>query len=130
RSRAAGAARRSSRRGAKPPWAARPGPLRATLPRCNRARFAIGFRGSGGAMKKLAACVGFVVAIGVGQLRAQAPAPPAQAPRATPSPSSTYQGGMPPADISAAAVKPFIDGLPKNAITDPPIRAVDVGGYR
>jgi len=45
-------------------------------------------------------------------------------------PSTTYQGGMPATDVSAAAVKAFIDGLPKDAITDAPIRAVDVGGYR
>lgn len=43
---------------------------------------------------------------------------------------TTYQGGLPATDVSAAAVKAFIDALPKNAITDSPIRAVDVGGYR
>lgn len=59
---------------------------------------------------------------------AQAPAAPQPAGTA-PAPS-TYQGGLPATDISAAAVKAFIDRLPTNAITDSPIRVVDVGGYR
>jgi len=37
----------------------------------------------------------------------------------------------PPAvDISAAAVKAFIDALPKDRISDSPIRIADVGGYK
>jgi hypothetical protein len=46
-----------------------------------------------------------------------APKPPAAAP-------------LPATDVSGAEIKAFIDNLPKNAISDLPIRTVDVGGYR
>ena len=42
-------------------------------------------------------------------------------------------GGTPPlpaTDVKGAEIKAFIDKLPKNAISDLPIRTVDVGGYR
>ena len=61
--------------------------------------------------------------------QSQAQTSPGRTPSA-PATGTTYQGGMPATDVSAAAVKAFIDGLPKDAITDSPIRAVDVGGYR
>ena len=48
---------------------------------------------------------------------AQAPAPAAQTP-------------LPAVDVKAADIKAFIDNLPKNAISDLPIRVADVGGYR
>jgi len=48
---------------------------------------------------------------------AQAPAPAAQTP-------------LPAVDVKAAEIKAFIDNLPKNAISDLPIRVADVGGYR
>ena len=73
----------------------------------------------------VAACAGLIGAVVLGgDVRAQAPA------QTTGQPGTTYQGGLPATDVSAAAVKAFIDALPKNAITDSPIRAVDVGGYR
>jgi mannose-6-phosphate isomerase-like protein (cupin superfamily) len=71
----------------------------------------------------------FALAFGT-RAGAQAPSAPAVAPAASTQGATTYQGGLPATDISASAVKAFIDALPKNAITDSPIRAVDVGGYR
>jgi mannose-6-phosphate isomerase-like protein (cupin superfamily) len=78
---------------------------------------------------RVAACAWAIGAIALGgHVGAQAPAAPPRA--AAGQPATTYQGGMPATDVSAAAVKAFIDALPKDAITDSPIRAVDVGGYR
>ena len=37
---------------------------------------------------------------------------------------------LPATDVTAAAMDAFISAMPKNAITDSPIRVVDVGGYR
>lgn len=37
---------------------------------------------------------------------------------------------LPATDVKGAEIKAFIDKLPKNAISDLPIRTVDVGGYR
>ena len=37
---------------------------------------------------------------------------------------------LPATDITNAQVQAFLKGLPRDAITDAPIRAVDVGGYR
>ena len=37
---------------------------------------------------------------------------------------------LPATDITHAQVQAFLKGLPRDAITDAPIRAVDVGGYR
>lgn len=54
-------------------------------------------------------------------IAAQAPAP-ASAPAGKP--------GLPATDVTGAEIKTFIDKLPKNAISDLPIRVVDVGGYR
>ena len=68
-----------------------------------------------------------VVAVGA---TAFAQAPAARQPAAAQQPATSYQGGLPATDVSAAQVNAFIDALPKNAITDAPIRAVDVGGYR
>jgi hypothetical protein len=40
------------------------------------------------------------------------------------------QTPLPATDVTAAQMKAFIDGMPKDAITDSAIRAVDVGGSR
>jgi hypothetical protein len=40
------------------------------------------------------------------------------------------QAPLPATDVTAAQMKAFIDAMPKNAITDSAIRAVDVGGSR
>ena len=40
------------------------------------------------------------------------------------------QEPLPATDITAAQVQAFLKALPKDAISDLPIRAVDVGGYR
>jgi mannose-6-phosphate isomerase-like protein (cupin superfamily) len=37
---------------------------------------------------------------------------------------------LPAIDITAADIKAFIDKLPKDAISDSPIRVIDVGGHR
>jgi hypothetical protein len=37
---------------------------------------------------------------------------------------------LPATDVKGAEIKAFIDKLPKDAISDLPIRTVDVGGYR
>jgi mannose-6-phosphate isomerase-like protein (cupin superfamily) len=45
--------------------------------------------------------------------------------------SSTAQTPVLPAtDVSAADIKGFINALPPNAVSDKPIRSVDVGGWR
>jgi mannose-6-phosphate isomerase-like protein (cupin superfamily) len=40
------------------------------------------------------------------------------------------QEPLPATDVTAAQMKAFIDKLPKDVITDSPVRAVDVGGSR
>jgi uncharacterized RmlC-like cupin family protein len=55
---------------------------------------------------------------------AQGPAPAAR----TPAPAA--QPPLPAVDVKAADIKAFIDNLPRNAISDLPIRVADVGGYR
>src|SRR4029453_2836433 len=40
------------------------------------------------------------------------------------------QTPLPATDVTAAQMKAFIDAMPKDAITDSAIRAVDVGGSR
>lgn len=40
------------------------------------------------------------------------------------------QTSLPAVDITAADIKAFIDALPVDAISDRPIRVVDVGGYK
>jgi len=42
----------------------------------------------------------------------------------------TTQPPLPAVDVKAADIKAFINNLPKNAISDLPIRVADVGGYR
>jgi mannose-6-phosphate isomerase-like protein (cupin superfamily) len=45
--------------------------------------------------------------------------------------SSTAQTpALPATDVSAADIKGFINALPPNAVSDKPIRSVDVGGWR
>ena len=46
------------------------------------------------------------------------------------SPLATSQSPLPAVDITAADIKAFIDALPEDAISDRPIRVVDVGGYK
>jgi mannose-6-phosphate isomerase-like protein (cupin superfamily) len=41
----------------------------------------------------------------------------------------TYQGGLPATYLTSEDVQTFLKALPKDAITDSPIRVVDVGGY-
>ena len=60
---------------------------------------------------------GILVILSTLSAAAQAPAPAAQPP-------------LPAVDVKAADIKAFIDNLPKNAISDLPIRVADVGGYR
>lgn len=48
----------------------------------------------------------------------------------TPSPAPAGKSGLPATDVKGAETKAFIDKLPKDAISDLPIRVVDVGGYR
>lgn len=46
-------------------------------------------------------------------------------------PAAPAQGSAPPAlDVTAADVKAFIDALPKDRVSDLPIRVTDVGGYK
>ena len=52
----------------------------------------------------------------------------AQAPASASAPAG--KSGLPATDVTGAEIKAFIDKLPKNAISDLPIRVVDVGGYR
>lgn len=47
-----------------------------------------------------------------------------------PAPSGSVKEPLPATDVTAGQVQEFLDGLPKDAITDAAIRAVDVGGYR
>jgi mannose-6-phosphate isomerase-like protein (cupin superfamily) len=47
-----------------------------------------------------------------------------------PAVKGSVQDPLPATDVTAAQVQKFLDGLPKDAITDAAIRAVDVGGYR
>ena len=63
---------------------------------------------------------GLVFAAFVVPCSAQAPAPHNADSRAT----------LPATDVTAAQLKAFIDKMPKDAITDSAIRAVDVGGSR
>jgi mannose-6-phosphate isomerase-like protein (cupin superfamily) len=44
--------------------------------------------------------------------------------------AGTYTGGNPATYITAPEVQAFLKALPKDAISDNPIRVVDVGGYR
>jgi len=44
--------------------------------------------------------------------------------------AAAQQPPLPATDITAAQIQAFIDKLPKDAISDLPIRVVDVGGYR
>jgi mannose-6-phosphate isomerase-like protein (cupin superfamily) len=62
---------------------------------------------------------------------AQAPGQGApDAPAAQKSDGRTYQGGLPATYLTSQDVQTFLKALPKDAITDSPIRTVDVGGYR
>ena len=56
---------------------------------------------------------------------AQAPAP---TPPSTQAPAG--KSGLPATDVTAAELNSFINSLPKNAISDLPIRVVDTGGAR
>lgn len=49
---------------------------------------------------------------------------------ATPATPAAQTGTMPAVDVTSAQVNAFIDALPKDAISDLPIRIVDVGGSR
>lgn len=40
------------------------------------------------------------------------------------------QSPLPATDVTAADIRAFIDALPKDAISDRPIRVADVGGYK
>ena len=40
------------------------------------------------------------------------------------------QSSLPATDITAAAIQAFVKALPRDAVSDRPIRVVDVGGYR
>jgi mannose-6-phosphate isomerase-like protein (cupin superfamily) len=40
------------------------------------------------------------------------------------------QGPLPATDVTSSQVQAFLKALPRDAITDSPIRVVDVGGYR
>ncbi len=40
------------------------------------------------------------------------------------------QSSLPAVDVTAADIKAFIDALPKDRISDRPIRVVEVGGYK
>lgn len=44
--------------------------------------------------------------------------------------AAAQQPPLPATDITSAQIQAFIDKLPKDAISDLPIRVVDVGGYR
>ncbi len=57
------------------------------------------------------------VVLSAASMAAQAPAPAGKA-------------GLPATDVTGADIKAFINKLPKDAISDLPIRVVDVGGYR
>ena len=55
----------------------------------------------------------------------------AQTPAAVPpAPKPAAQAPLPATDVKGSEIKAFIDKLPKDAISDLPIRTVDVGGYR
>jgi mannose-6-phosphate isomerase-like protein (cupin superfamily) len=44
--------------------------------------------------------------------------------------SASAQEPLPATDVTAAQMEAFLKALPRNAITDAPVRVVDVGGYR
>jgi mannose-6-phosphate isomerase-like protein (cupin superfamily) len=44
--------------------------------------------------------------------------------------TAAQQAPLPATDVTAAEITAFIDKLPKDAISDLPIKVVDVGGYR
>lgn len=44
--------------------------------------------------------------------------------------AAAAQGPLPAVDVKASDIQTFIDKLPKDAISDLPIRVADVGGYR
>jgi mannose-6-phosphate isomerase-like protein (cupin superfamily) len=44
--------------------------------------------------------------------------------------ATAQQPPLPAADVTSAEITAFIDKLPKDAISDLPIKVVDVGGYR
>ena len=44
--------------------------------------------------------------------------------------ASNRQSPMPAIDITAAEVQAFLKALPRDAVSDQPIRVVDVGGYK
>jgi mannose-6-phosphate isomerase-like protein (cupin superfamily) len=60
---------------------------------------------------------GILVMLSTLSAAAQAPTPAAQPP-------------LPAVDVNAADIQAFLNKLPKNAISDLPIRVADVGGYR
>src|SRR5262245_46593475 len=65
--------------------------------------------------------------------RAQSSSPPqgaAPGAAAQKTEGRTYQGGLPAMYLTSQDVQNFLKALPKDAITDAPIRVVDVGGYR
>jgi mannose-6-phosphate isomerase-like protein (cupin superfamily) len=75
-------------------------------------------------MKRLLFAV-LCAVIGTGSFgQAQQPAAGAR------SADGTYTGGLPATYLTSDDIRAFLEALPKDAITDAPIRTVDVGGYR
>jgi mannose-6-phosphate isomerase-like protein (cupin superfamily) len=61
-----------------------------------------------------------ILLLSAASLRAQAPVSTAAA---------AGKAGLPATDVTAADINSFLNKLPKNAISDQPIRVVDVGGH-
>lgn len=78
--------------------------------------------------------IGLFLALTAPALFAQSAAPPspaASSPRGQTASRGAARGAPPPAlDVTAAESKAFIDKLPKDRISDSPIRVTDVGGYK
>jgi len=77
-------------------------------------------------MRVLLACVFCVLGAAV---TATAQSQPAQG-AGTAKSAESYSGGLPATYLTAGDVQAFLKALPKDAISDLPIRTVDVGGYR
>lgn len=72
------------------------------------------------------AAIALAIALAGPPVLAQQPA--ASQPASPPAPATSAP--LPATDVTSADIKAFIDALPRDRVSDLPIRAVDVGGYR
>jgi mannose-6-phosphate isomerase-like protein (cupin superfamily) len=76
-------------------------------------------------MRRLALAIACALLVGGAVARAQQGAAAGNRPA-----DGTYTGGLPATYLTSEDVRAFLEALPKDVITDAPIRTVDVGGYR